>query len=79
MARSLGMAMDDPENAAKTVKAALTVRGNRRGEAGLIIGPGGVEAGGERGVLPLIRWRRQGEDLGKWVPCPTSQRMELGP
>jgi hypothetical protein len=33
MARSLGMVMDDPENAAKTVKATLTVRNLRDCEA----------------------------------------------
>jgi hypothetical protein len=34
MARSLGMVMGDPENAAETVKTALTVRANLAGERG---------------------------------------------
>jgi hypothetical protein len=60
MAGSLGMVVDGPENAAETVKAALTVQANLAGEAM----PGVRRIGWERGV-PTIAWRRKGENSGE--------------
>jgi hypothetical protein len=51
MARSLGVVMDDPENAAESVKTALTVQANPAGELMPGVGP---ESGGS-GVFPRFR------------------------
>jgi hypothetical protein len=48
MARSLGMAMDDPEDAAESVKTALTVQANLANARM----PGGVAGSGGSGVFP---------------------------